>query len=45
MVLMREAIEMHLEGMLEDGEPIPQPTCTSEYMEVEIPQIAARKAS
>lgn len=24
---MREAIEMHLEGMREDGEPIPEPTC------------------
>ena len=23
---MREAIEMHLEGMREDGEPIPMPT-------------------
>jgi predicted RNase H-like HicB family nuclease len=25
--LMREAIQLHLRGMREDGEPVPNPTC------------------
>ena len=25
--LMREAIELHLKGMREDGDPVPRPTC------------------
>jgi predicted RNase H-like HicB family nuclease len=28
-----EAIRMHLEGMLEDGIPVPQPTAIAEYVE------------
>jgi len=32
---IREAIEFHLEGMREDGAPIPQPTSWAEYVEVE----------
>ncbi len=32
---IREAIELHLEGMVEDGEPIPEPT--SKAIEIEIP--------
>ena len=32
--LMHEAIAMHLEGMQEDGEPIPQPDSTAEYIAV-----------
>ena len=28
-----EAIEFHLEGMIEDGEPIPEPTTTVAYVE------------
>ncbi len=31
--LIREAIEYHLEGMREDGLPIPQPTTLCEYVE------------
>ncbi len=31
---IREAIEFHLEGMLADGEPIPEPSSTVEYVEV-----------
>ena len=31
--LMRGAVEMHLEGMREDGEPIPPPTVIAEYIE------------
>jgi predicted RNase H-like HicB family nuclease len=33
--LIREAIEMHLEGMVEDGLPIPEPSCQVEYVEVD----------
>jgi len=28
---MYEAVEMHIQGMLEDGEPIPKPTSSSVY--------------
>jgi predicted RNase H-like HicB family nuclease len=31
---IREAIEFHIEGMVEDGLPIPQPTCIVQYIEV-----------
>jgi predicted RNase H-like HicB family nuclease len=31
---MREAIEFHLEGMREDGQPIPAPTTTAAVVEV-----------
>ena len=31
---MREAIELHLEGMREDGDPIPQPTSSVQYVEI-----------
>jgi predicted RNase H-like HicB family nuclease len=30
---MREAIELHLEGLREDGLPIPQPTSLADYVE------------
>jgi len=32
--LIREAIELHIEKMREDGLPIPEPTSTSEYVQV-----------
>ena len=32
--LIREAIEMHLEGIKEDGEAIPQPTTITDYITV-----------
>jgi predicted RNase H-like HicB family nuclease len=32
--LIREAIELHLTGMREDGLPIPQPSSQVEYVEV-----------
>jgi predicted RNase H-like HicB family nuclease len=35
--LIREAIELHLEGMAEDGLPIPEPTSEVEYVEVATP--------
>ncbi|RBP07086.1 putative RNase H-like HicB family nuclease [Roseiarcus fermentans] len=33
---IREAIEFHLEGMREDGSPIPPPSSWAEYVEVEV---------
>lgn len=30
---IREAIEFHIEGMIEDGLPIPQPTSVVQYIE------------
>ncbi|MCZ7627427.1 MAG: hypothetical protein C3F12_04180 [Candidatus Methylomirabilota bacterium] len=35
LVLIREAIEFHLEGLKADGQPIPQPSSSSELIEVE----------
>jgi len=32
--LMKEAIEIHLEAMREDGEPIPEPTTQAAMLEV-----------
>lgn len=32
--LIREAIELHLEGMREEGTPVPNPSSTSETVEV-----------
>jgi predicted RNase H-like HicB family nuclease len=32
--LIQEAIEFHLEGMKQDGEPIPSPSSAVEYVEV-----------
>jgi predicted RNase H-like HicB family nuclease len=31
---IREAIEFHIEGLREDGVPIPQPTSRVDYVEV-----------
>jgi predicted RNase H-like HicB family nuclease len=32
--LIREAVEFHLEGLREDGQPIPEPSSSIEYVEV-----------
>ncbi len=32
--LLREAIELHLDGLREDGLPIPPPTSVVEYVQV-----------
>jgi len=32
--LIREAVELHLEELREDGLPIPEPSSSSEYVEV-----------
>ena len=34
--LIREAIELHLQGMVEDGLPIPEPSSQVEYIEVNV---------
>ena len=31
--LIREAIEVHIQGMIEDGDPIPQPVSRAEYVD------------
>lgn len=33
-VLMREAIEIHLDGTRQDGDPIPEPTTQLDYAKV-----------
>ena len=38
---MREAIKMHLEGMMEDQESIPPSQTMAEYVDVAIPDSAA----
>ena len=35
---IRGAIEFHIEGMREDGEPIPEPQATSDIVEVSTPE-------
>lgn len=32
--LIQEAIEFHIEGLREDGQPIPEPSSSIEYIEV-----------
>lgn len=32
--LIREAIAFHLDGLRDDGEPVPQPTSQVEYVEI-----------
>ncbi len=32
--LIHEAIEFHVEGLREDGQPIPEPSSSIEYIEV-----------
>ena len=38
---MREAIEMHIQGIIEDDEPIPVSHNEAEYMDVSAPTSAA----
>jgi len=33
---IREAIELHLEGMQEDGEPIPEPSTAVGYVDLQV---------
>ncbi|MBN1592117.1 MAG: type II toxin-antitoxin system HicB family antitoxin [Candidatus Coatesbacteria bacterium] len=34
--LIKEAIEFHIEGLKQDGAPIPQPTSEMEYVDVTV---------
>jgi predicted RNase H-like HicB family nuclease len=34
LTLVREAIEFHLEGLKQEGQPIPEPSSTGELVEV-----------
>jgi predicted RNase H-like HicB family nuclease len=38
---MREAIAMHVQGMVEDQEPIPTPQTTADYLDILLPNPAA----
>ena len=38
---MREAIKMHIEGMVEDQEPIPNSQTMADYLDISIPNSAA----
>ena len=35
LMLIKEAVEFHLEGLREDGEPIPEPSSEADIVEVE----------
>lgn len=43
--LMREAMDLHLSAMAEDGDPIPEATTLADYVEVNIRQPAKRKTA
>jgi len=38
---MREAIKMHIEGMIEDQEPIPTSQIIADYLDISIPNSVA----
>ena len=42
--LIKEAIELHLEGMAEDNDPIPEPTSYAKEIDVVMPQKVVKKA-
>jgi predicted RNase H-like HicB family nuclease len=35
LVLIREAIEFHIDGLKQDGQPVPPPSSTGEIVDVE----------
>jgi predicted RNase H-like HicB family nuclease len=39
--LIREAIELHLQGMREDDEPVPEPTSIADNVTVSASQVAS----
>jgi predicted RNase H-like HicB family nuclease len=39
--LLREAIELHVEGMKEDGLPVPEPSSIVEYVELSVYTLVA----
>ncbi len=34
--LLREAIELHIEGLYQDGLPVPEPTAAVDYLDLEV---------
>ncbi|HEV2860080.1 MAG TPA: type II toxin-antitoxin system HicB family antitoxin [Pyrinomonadaceae bacterium] len=32
--LIREAVDFHIEGLREDGQPVPEPSSSVEYVEI-----------
>lgn len=40
---LREALAFHFEGMIEDGEKVPDPTSLVEYVDVELPTAKTRR--
>jgi predicted RNase H-like HicB family nuclease len=36
LLLMREAVELHVRGLEEDGLPVPEPTSTASYVSVAV---------
>jgi predicted RNase H-like HicB family nuclease len=38
---IRDAIAFHLRGMAEDGDPIPEPTCIADNVDVTYPSLVA----
>ena len=34
LILIREAIEFHIDGLKQDGQPIPDPSCSGELVDV-----------
>lgn len=45
LALLKEALAGHFALMVEDGDPIPEPTTTAGYIEVEAPEPARRKSA
>jgi predicted RNase H-like HicB family nuclease len=43
--LIKEAIEFHLEGLVEDGDPIPQPGTWTSIVEVNVPRLDGARSS
>ncbi len=42
--LLQEALEMHLEAMVRDGEPVPEPSVIASAVDVEYPTSAPAQA-
>jgi len=32
---IREAVALHIQGLAEDGEPVPRPSCEGDFVEVD----------
>ena len=39
--LITEAVDLHVEAMQEDGDPIPEPQSSARVLEVEIPSVTS----